>query len=68
MQWCNMNGLAFKKALYSVQDPDLEIRVCVCVWGGGGGGVRFSPPLNNFVTKHKFFIQSVQRGRGPRET
>ena len=38
MQWCNMNGIAFKKALYSVPDPDLEIRVCVCVGGGGGGG------------------------------
>ena len=36
MQWCNMNGIAFKKALYSVPDPDLEIRVCVCVGGGGG--------------------------------
>ena len=39
MQWCNMNGIAFKKALYSVPDPDLEIRVCVCV-GGGGGATR----------------------------
>ena len=41
MQWCNMNGLAFKKALYSVPDPDLEISK-----GGGGGGEGSSRPLD----------------------
>ena len=43
MQWCNMNGLAFKKALYSVPDPDPKIR------GGGGGGLQktFFPPFEH---------------------